>query len=730
MASAAVSASGAVPHTTNSSPLRVLNAIPALRTNLKAKRQGAGLFLGGFTKSVAAATKTVAIQVTPPAAADPSRPPSLITDNGSLTGSSRSPSPEPASKLELAFRSYVANESARTLHTILPLLGNSLDAQDVNVVLKWWNHLLLVSRPCAATTTTVIAFAGHPSSIASSLWDAHFELTLSTLLCQPSTVIPTAPFARLLAVGYLHHAPTRNILRGLFRDPTHTRDNQPWIKRAKSIEVFVELTKSVYEREPAHSDEGGVMASRLEQMIGRVIDVTTAPTYRLANLHRLVVDTQGPFASLLEDCLVRVAKKTPVFKPVACFYLMDFMRDLQLQQLDFWHEVLRRILATDNHVLQIRAFALLYDSWDTNPLGAHCIDLLLSRDQWEFFFAHWSGIVRDHYMRLLAFKVARTHPRRLRQMLRVAFETGLQENCQLRDCLPGSPIPNKRFVIRQMAAPPQPRGGSQPLVRSPAAVVASPSPRAGEAPSSMFATYDEEESGSTVEYAAELLRKKTIGLLRGFWAEGTPTSPTTPPLPQSPPMLAASTGPATMPTPTPSTIMATTSPTRPPLVRDPVLSAPRYKFVQEFVGKRWSLTNDADAVAFLDGVMGLARHGRLPAYCPGVSASSFSSSSPSRDIHASDEAILPIPLGPARKQLWTRSLSEWSVLLDDLDAFHRATTPRAHSVIAPALEVDFPRWFIHRPAPALASAPAPTFPNTTTSPSITGHLTIEGLRIE
>lgn len=492
--------------------------------------------------------------------AEESRPPSLITDKSSLTSaSSRSPSPEPSvSRLEAAFRSYSINQSPKLLNSaLLPALSDelaeNLEDADIDVLFKWWNHLLLLATPSPITYQAIHAIALHPDLRATMFWNAHYDLTLSTTLSQPATVLPPTWFANIITIGYLYHLPTKEILKQLFTDPTKVSSQEPWVKRAKNIEVFVEIAKHAYSLQ---SERDAIIEARLEEMIFRVIQVTTFPNHRLASLCSMI----GDFP--IEDCLVRIAERIRVFDCVAGFYLLDFLSHIKVTKVTFWIEVLSRIISTENHILQIRVFAYLYGQWLT--FSPHA-DIIISPDRWFYFFTHWSGIVRDHYMRLLAYKVSITHPDELRNLLVRSFETSLNESCQLRDCLPGNPIPNKRFAVRPT-------------------------------------------------------EKKT-----SRWTDKA-----------------------------------------------------NYKFVAEYIGKQWSLTSDQDAINFLDAVMDAARDGRLPVL-----------SSRSSPLTFDDRT--PFPIESGRKRLWTRSLSEWSTILDELDRFWRTS-----KFVAPRLEVEFPRWFTQR----------------------------------
>lgn len=574
-----------------------------------------------------------------------SRPPSLITDNSSFTSaSSRSPSPEPTSvsKLEMAFKAYTVSQSTKLLSSVLlPVLSSKLSVEgrsasskiddlddvDIDILFKWWNHLLLLATPCSATFQSIYAIAAHPALRATMFWNAHYDLTLSTTLSEPASVLPTHYFARLLSLGYLYHSPTAQTLKSLFADPTKVSATEAWVKRAKNVEVFVETSKHLFTLSP-DLDDGGIIEARLQEMIHRVIHVSTYPNQRLVNLSRLLSDTKGSMRSRVEACLVRVAEQTEVFNCVADFYLLDFIAAFSISPTDFWLEVLRRIISTENHILQIRVFSFLYDSWDLLSTSSKTLDLLTSPTQWYYFFTHWSGIVRDHYMRLLSFKVCVTHPQCVRDLLLRSFETSLLENCQLRDCLPGNPIPNKRFVIRPMT-PPKPSSPKLPPI--------------------------ELEDGAEATDLGDLgPSKKKLSLFRGFLSENKDVS-------------------------APKVLLET------PRTEGRVQL---FKFVPEYVGKQWSLTSDQDAIKFLDSVMDAARDARLPAYASVESAL--------------ETCFQPFPIDTGRKRLWTRSLSEWSTLIDETDRFWRScggrslTSSGPRAMNSPKLEVDFPRWFVQR----------------------------------
>lgn len=665
-------------------------------------------------------------------ASEHSRPPSLITDNSSLTSaSSRSPSPEPSnsiSRLEAAFKNYSSTHSPNVLlNVLLPTLSLSrakyalkidaatrsslprnaqvrssivlsdvLDETDINVLFKWWNHLLLLSPTTSATFQAVYAIAAHPSLRDTVFWNAHYELTLSTTLSQPANILPSSIFASLLALGYIYHPPTSDMLRSLFADPTKIQSVEPWVKRAKNVEIFMEISKHVYTVCPTFDDHG-VIAARLQEMLSKVITITTFPNNRLSNLTRLVATSEGVFAQLLETCLMRIAESIGVFDCVAVFYFLDVLSSAQLTRIDFWLEVLKRVMTTENHILLIRVFTFFYDFWAIFADSSTAIDLLLSRENWELFFVHWSGIVRDHYMRLITYKVCLTHPEIVRTHLLCSFKTSLSENCQLRDCLPSNPIPNKRLIIRPITIRPT-------LARQSAIEPI-------EAQNDI--AYDESanlEQTTGLEGAAGFVKKK-LGLFRGLFnddaKDGTQAN-----FPSSPPLMSRERKPNShaggVSDKHPAAIPATSTPA------DRVNSMPQlqsFKFVAEFVGKHWSLTSDSDAIKFLDSVMDAAREGRLPIHCLPLSSQSPGVSEDNavgRSAEQCPRQIVPYELTQGRKKLWTRSLSEWSTLLDETDRFWincggRSLSSSASSgnktarrINCPKLVVDFPRWFVQK----------------------------------
>lgn len=583
-----------------------------------------------------------------------------------------------------------------------------LEESDINVLFKWWNHLLLLSTPCPATFQAIYVIAAHPSLRNTTLWDAHYELTLSTTLCHPAPGLSSTFFAKLIALGYIYHAPTSTLLRNLFTDPTKVSSPEPWVRRAKNVEVFVETSKHVFALAPSFCDDR-VIETRLEEMVSKVIHVTSCPNHRLSNLARLLENADGPFASMLEDCLVRITRKIGAFDCVATFFLLDMLSSMKLTQTAFWLEVMQLVLQTENHILQIRVFAFLYEHWSTFSNCTETRDLILSPQQWEHFFSHWSGIVRDHYMRLIAYRACLTHPYEVRSMLMRSFETSLLENCQLRDCLPGNPIPNKRFVIRPLNTKQPPR--RPPMERC--SPVASPAE----------VIYDDSANLPTTpeaETTAGLIKKK-FGLFRGLWAEDNKddtaarASPGLVPVLQNPKAnaIVTETSVGTKSTASPFGFLDEDKSSQP--------SVQQFKFIPEYVGKQWSLTSDADAIRFLDSVMDAARDGRLPLHAFPLlptETSVITSSSPSKScvflpLYAEDEEFIhPFVLGEGRKRLWTRSLSEWSTLLDETDRFWRvcggrslpsmptsspiSSGPQVRSIICPKLEVEFPRWFVQR----------------------------------
>ncbi len=693
-----------------------------------------------------------------------SRPPSLITDISSLA-SSRSPSPEPLgpqSKIGTAFQLFIPSQSGKILSCILMPLLSAASADDISkedqmLLFKWWNHLLLISASTQTTHAAIYAIASHICMRSSIDWASHYELTLSTTLSAvPSayshsllassptldtkltnrtrgfipTLVPpsrlgvasghsqsqshslplppTAFFAKILALGYVNHPATRQVLTNLFADPTRTNDSEPWVRRAKNVEVFIEITKAVYLLDPSYNDNG-VIQRRLTEMIFKVVQTTYSPNHRLVHLCKLLSTSHllpavaWGIHELIERAAVEVTKRIRAFDQVATFYLLDFLscvRFTKTTDFTFWKEVYTRILSTESHVLQIHVFSLLYEKWHHFP--SYFGDWILSL--WSEFFAHWSSIVRDHYMRLIAYWLSISHAEGVQNALQRSFQTAVLEGCQLQDCLPGNPIPNKRFVIKSVhnssrASVDQVIGngsGRSGTISSAFSVdkgrdalsdaLCAEQGKAAELSISKDRTYDalnEVETMDGLQRGPEIIG--TVGFMRrklGFLRKTIWTDED-----QAQRVVLKTSGHVILDSgvdldakegkyrDASGNSLSNTSD-----------NGMTWKFNTEVVGKRWMPMCNFDAVSYLDNMMNRSRLGRLPVFSP---LSPALSTSP--DTLSVPTAALPFDCPSGRKRLWTRSLGEWATLLDETDRFYR--NQKCGKVIAPKLEVEFPRWF-------------------------------------
>ncbi|KAG9903748.1 DUF1765-domain-containing protein, partial [Aureobasidium melanogenum] len=129
------------------------------------------------------------------------------------------------------------------------------------------------------------------------------------------------------------------------------------------------------------------------------------------------------FASLLQAG----ARGISVYNHLACYTLCDFLEEafaiiVRYEQMhpsqsclvdtDFWIDVCKRMVFSQNTMTEIRLFAFLYTIWSTVNSSPDrktkiCIDLLLDQEVFDKTFNHWCPMVRAYYMRLLCWRVGR-----------------------------------------------------------------------------------------------------------------------------------------------------------------------------------------------------------------------------------------------------------------------------------------------------------------------------------
>ncbi|OJD21166.1 hypothetical protein ACJ73_07496 [Blastomyces percursus] len=125
--------------------------------------------------------------------------------------------------------------------------------------------------------------------------------------------------------------------------------------------------------------------------------------------------------------ILKVAtKKISLFDHNGCFVLFDFVEELvsvippyceSTQQPDlldwnFWLDVCKQMMESNNSLIEVRAFSFIYAAWDEiNRVDelreALCVGILLHETYFYRYFNHWSPMVRAYFHRLLCWRLAR-----------------------------------------------------------------------------------------------------------------------------------------------------------------------------------------------------------------------------------------------------------------------------------------------------------------------------------
>jgi len=128
------------------------------------------------------------------------------------------------------------------------------------------------------------------------------------------------------------------------------------------------------------------------------------------------------FAETFGKMMQAVARKTSLFDHNACFVLCDFMEEAltiyvrfhhaHVLVSDFWLDVCKKMLESENSMTEIRLFAFLYGAWNVIINNEYrkevmCLEWLLTEDTFDKFFNHWCPMVRAYYMRLLVWRLCR-----------------------------------------------------------------------------------------------------------------------------------------------------------------------------------------------------------------------------------------------------------------------------------------------------------------------------------
>ncbi|KAK5107857.1 hypothetical protein LTR62_000617 [Meristemomyces frigidus] len=133
------------------------------------------------------------------------------------------------------------------------------------------------------------------------------------------------------------------------------------------------------------------------------------------------------FADAFNDLMQTAAAGTSMYDHAACYTLLDFLEealvilvrfehlknsDGKIINSEFWQNVCRKMIESENTMTEIRLYAFLYTVWTTvvcnmNRKADLCLGLLLDPIIFESRFNHWCPMVRAYYMRLLCWRVVR-----------------------------------------------------------------------------------------------------------------------------------------------------------------------------------------------------------------------------------------------------------------------------------------------------------------------------------
>ncbi|KAH7026382.1 uncharacterized protein B0I36DRAFT_365955 [Microdochium trichocladiopsis] len=140
-----------------------------------------------------------------------------------------------------------------------------------------------------------------------------------------------------------------------------------------------------------------------------------------------ISEARHTFAEAFMSIMKSTAKRTSQFNHNACFTICDFLEEAlpiyaEFARFDdtgviycdwnFWLDVLRKILESNNTMSEIRVLSLLFSIWDTvvsdpSRKDTVCHDWLISEEVFSTFFNNWCPMVRAYYMRLLCWRICR-----------------------------------------------------------------------------------------------------------------------------------------------------------------------------------------------------------------------------------------------------------------------------------------------------------------------------------
>lgn len=135
------------------------------------------------------------------------------------------------------------------------------------------------------------------------------------------------------------------------------------------------------------------------------------------------------FAYTFVSLLQASAKATPQFNRYAAETLCDFLEEtvvilVRYEQItglttpildwSFWFGVWKLMAQSNNYFTEMKVYSLIYTLWpaiivDPERKAELCYDFLLDEHHFDTRFNHWSPMVRAYFMRLLCWRVARSH---------------------------------------------------------------------------------------------------------------------------------------------------------------------------------------------------------------------------------------------------------------------------------------------------------------------------------
>jgi hypothetical protein len=135
------------------------------------------------------------------------------------------------------------------------------------------------------------------------------------------------------------------------------------------------------------------------------------------------------FAHTFVSLLQASAKVTPQFNRHAAEILCDFLEEtvvilVRYEQItglttpildwSFWFGVWKLMAQSNNYFTEMKVYSLIYALWpaiivDPERKAELCYGFLLDEHHFDTRFNHWSPMVRAYFMRLLCWRVARSH---------------------------------------------------------------------------------------------------------------------------------------------------------------------------------------------------------------------------------------------------------------------------------------------------------------------------------